>query len=810
MSEHNSQENSWKRTQDADNGTLPILDVVFLTLRKWPWILLSLVVCVGLAFIYVLRTPSLYTRAAELMIKDSSKGQTAGTVDFTDLGLVNSHTNVDNEITNLRSGDLMADVIKRLGLDVEYYSPGRFHDEVAYGTSLPVRLEIVNFPTDASASMEIDVDKAGKVSISDIKSGSRKFDGSFSGVLKDSISTPIGTIVISPTAAYVKGHTVSLKADKLPEATALAIYSSRLTVSQTKDNKNVIRLTMSDYSIQRADDVLSTLIGVYKDSWIRDMNEIAVSTSEFINERLGVIERELGNVDNDISSYKSEHLIPDVGAASSMYMSQSQQISGNIMEINNKLQMAKFVRSYLTNESSRNQLLPANSGLVGDIARQVAEYNDMLLQRNNLVEKSSDTNPLVISLDQQLAALRNAMIATVDNQIAALNTELRSLQSSQAVTTSKLASSPTQAKYLLTVERQQKVKESLYLFLLQKREENELTQAFTAYNTRVVNNPGPAGVPPTPARSKILLIAALIGLLLPFGIIYLIEASNTKVRGRKDIEHLSLPFLGEIPQDINISRQKARKDDGEVNSLVVKEGKRDIINEAFRVLRTNVDFMRHSGNGANIIGLTSFNPGSGKSFITVNLGMTMALKGKKVLVIDGDMRHGSTSAYVGSPDHGLANYLADPSVELPALIVNDSENPNLNILPVGPVPPNPTELLESPRLAELIETVRPLYDYVFIDCPPVEVVADAQIIDAHVDRTIFVIRAGVLERAMLSELERMYQDKKYRSMALILNGTPLSRSRYGYSHGYRYGYGYGYGYGYNYEGHKGKKHKKKD
>ena len=414
----------------------------------------------------------------------------------------------------------------------------------------------------------------------------------------------------------------------------------------------------------------------------------------------------------------------------------------------------------------------------------------------SLVEKSSDTNPLVVTIDQQLAALRNAIVATVDTQIAALNTQLRSLQHSQASTTSKIATSPAQAKYLLSVERQQKVKESLYLFLLQKREENELSQAFTAYNTRVINKPGPAGVPPTPAKTSILMISVLVGLALPFGVTFVIETSNTRIRGRKDIEHLTLPFLGEIPEAGTASGRKNKKNDRSINTLIVKEGKRDIINEAFRVLRTNVEFMRNNSGTGNVIAVTSFNPGSGKSFVSVNLAMTMALKGKRVLVIDGDMRHGSTSAYIGSPQEGIANYLADAGTHLHDIIVQDAENPLLDILPVGIVPPNPTELLESPRFGELITALRPAYDYIFIDCPPIEVVADAQIIDTHVDRTIFIIRAGLLERSMLPELERIYEEKKYRSMALILNGTPLSRSRYGYSHGYRYGYGYGYGFNY--------------
>lgn len=455
----------------------------------------------------------------------------------------------------------------------------------------------------------------------------------------------------------------------------------------------------------------------------------------------------------------------------------------------------RYIRSYLTAGSSLDQLLPANSGETNStLEKQISEYNKMVLQRNDLIKKSSDRNTLVQSLAEQLNAQRSAIVQTVDNQIVEIQTQIKGLQRSEAQTISRIASSPTQAKYLLSVERQQKVKESLYLFLLQKREDNELSQAFTAYNTRVITNPGPSGVPPKPSTRNIFLMAFVLGLAIPFGVTYIKEISNTKIRGRKDLEKLSLPFLGEIPLSPNF---KASKKPNEDNTLSVREGNRDITNEAFRVLRTNLEFMKpHDQNDAYVLALTSFNAHSGKSYIAMNLGNALALKGKRVLVIDGDLRHGSASSYIGSPSHGLADYLNGTNKDLASLIRPVEGSSKLCILPTGVMPPNPTELLETQVFPNMLKELRKAFDYIIIDCPPIEVVADAQIIDQYVDRTIFVIRAGLFERAMLPELEKLYQQKKYRSMSLILNGT-TAMGGYG-AHGYRYGYNYGYGADYKY------------
>ena len=456
--------------------------------------------------------------------------------------------------------------------------------------------------------------------------------------------------------------------------------------------------------------------------------------------------------------------------------------------------MARYIRNYLTNATSKNQLLPANSGIESPgIEQQIANYNTAQLRRNDLVANSSEKNPLVVDMDQSLENMRRAIITSIDNHITTLNTQLRSLRQSEQQTTARIAANPTQGKYLLSVERQQKVKEALYLFLLQKREENELSQAFTAYNTRVITPPSGSMIPTAPVKKNIALVTFALGILIPVVIIFIRENMNTKVRGRKDLESLSVPFVGEIPL---AESGKKKKTTHTPKEIVIRQGKRDIVNEAFRVLRTNLEFIldaKEDKDRASVTLITSFNPGSGKTFLTMNTAATFAMKGKRVLVIDGDLRHGSASAYVGSPKNGLSDYLGKRMNNVEDLIVEKENYPGMFVLPVGTIPPNPTELLAEPRLAELMEKMRGRFDYIIIDCPPVDIVADTQIIEKLADRTVFIVRAGLLERDMLPKLQSDYEAKRFKNMALVLNGTIGGSSRYGYRYGYKYGYRYGYG-----------------
>ena len=774
-----------------------IQDLWSMFVPKWYWFAISLFITLTIAVLYLLSTPPIYTRTAAILVKDNSKSSssTSAMNDFSDLGIFKSNTNINNELLTLKSPTLMTEVVNRLGLNETFTIRKGLKNVDLYKVS-PVTITFCD-KTEVPLSFTIKFSSKEAFAISELEISGEDIGETLSAQMGDSIQTSAGIMIVSPTQEFTDAFIgTSIRYVRGSVRAAVDTYSNALVAELGNEDATIINLSINDTSIRKAEDILNTLIEVYNENWIRDKNQIAVSTSQFSSDRLGVIESELGHVDENISSYKSEHLLPDVQAASSLYMAQSAENNKELSTLNNQLSTAQYIRREL-NTKQLDQTLPANSGIVSaNIETQISEYNNLVLDRNRLIANSSEKNPLVKNMASSLQSMQRTIIQSVDNLIVSLNTQIRSLRRQEEATTNRLASNPNQAKYLLSVERQQKVKEELYLYLLQKREENELSQAFTAYNTRLITAPRGSMFPTAPRKMNILLVAFAVGLLVPAVGIFMKENMNTKVRGRKDLENLSIPFIGEIPQYSGTKKKwwefKHRKRQ-DMKIIVVNEGNRNIINEAFRVLRSNMDFMASKDNNQHVFVLTSFNPGSGKSFLAINIAISFAIKKKKILVIDGDLRHRTVSSYVDSPNKGLSDYLNNQIEDWKEIIVSYKGYTNLHILPIGTIPPNPTELLEDSKLSMLIEALRPEYDYIFIDCPPVDIVADAQIIEKWADRTIFVVRSGLLDRSMLSELENMYTGKRFKNLSMILNGTESTGGRYGYRYGYHYGYASYYG-----------------
>lgn len=782
------------QSNSEEDDLFNIRDFLLLCIAGWRWFAISIIICLGLGVLYILKTPKTFTREASVLIKDD-ENETSSSISSTlsDIGLFQSSANVNNEKLAFESPALIADVISRLGLQTNYTYRHGLKTITLYGDSLPINVSFLSLLPDEAAFMEAKILSDGKIKLAGMKLNGETCDVDEMTVnLGDTIKTEIGTIVVNPGPDYDTAFTKTIKVTRYPMTKAIQIYKSKLTEDLANEKASVIDFAFKDVSIQRADDFLNTLIGIYNEKWVEDKNEMAVANSKFISDRLRVIEQELGNVDSNIADYKGEHLIPDVEAASTMYMENSNEFSKRQLEVSTQIAISKFILEYIKDPANKGHLLPSNSGIENEgIEFQIKEINTKQLERNELANSTGESNPLLQDLDNSLRSMRGALTTSLLNQERALRTQLNSLISGDKATNRKIASSPTQAKYLLSVERQQKVKEALYTFLLQKREENELSRAFTPYNTRIITPPMGTG-PASPNSRNIILIAFALGLILPALAIFLNQGLNNRLRNRSDLDGVRTPLIGEIPEASNLTVRerfrRARRRWTETlrktshieqpPTLLVHAHGRSIINESFRMIRANLEFMTHNDN-KRVIMVTSFNPGSGKSFISLNLAATLALKDKKrkALIIDLDLRRASVSRTLPDHSRGIADYLSESTDDCDSLI-QSTPSPGLFILPVGTIPPNPSELLYSERLKNLIDRYKEIYDYIFLDCPPAEIVADASIITPLADITIFVIRAGLLDRRMIPEIDRIYDSHRYKNFMLILNGTTAAATPY--------------------------------
>lgn len=768
---------------------ISVKELTDVILSKWRWILLSLMVCMSLAVLYLAWKPFSYSREAQVEIKEEGdSGSSSALAMFSDLGIGSATNNLYNEMAYFESPDLMGQVVERLGLQTNYLMRKGLRNTVLYGSNLPVTVTFETLPQTVGGQFKVNIDDNGDIWLKNFKVKKKKMDFDQTKPIHfgESVMTPLGRIKIEKTPFFGKDKeededmSYSIGVARSSMNGAIKQWLAKLSVNELRKEASVVDLTINDGSPSRADDVLNTMIQVYNEDWIRSKNEVALASSDFIDERLASLSKELSEVDSDISDYKSDNQIPDLVATATISLNEEQQARSQILELSNQLQLTKYLKEYIEKNSNTAKTLPSNLGMQNSVLdAQITAHNTIVHNRNTLANSSSDENPIVQSLDSQIEDSRNSILASLDNQIKVLSSEIASLNKEKMSFQKSLASNPEQARYLLSVERQQKVKESLYLYLLQKKEENQLNQAFTPYNTRIVARPHGDPEPSSPKSGSILMMAFIFGLFIPVGTIYFREVTNTKVRDKNDLKGLSIPFLGEIPK-VN-PKKYADKD----HMVVVGIGNRNIVNEAYRVVRTNLNFMLDAEEKCPVVMLTSFNPGSGKSFITVNLAMALAIRGKKVLVIDGDMRRNSSSNFIGNPDNGLAQCLIG-KVDVDKVIVRGKLYENLDVLPGGKTPPNPTELLENGRLAPMIERLRDEYDVIFIDCPPIQMIADGRIFSTVCTNTIFVLRAGLFERGLLSELENVYRSKEYRNMCLLLNDTTTGGAGYG-------GYG-GYGH----------------
>lgn len=692
---------------------------------------------------------------------------------------------------------MMQEAVKRLHLELQMQVKNGLHTVPLYDNS-PISLLMPQANDDFMCSFKMRLNANQTAELWDFETINGLNEKHITIKMGEIARTPVGIIVLQATKYWKRNFTSDeIYVTKYPVKNIGNMYNSRLSVALSNKESTILDISIVDESKQRASNLLYKLIEVYNEQWLKDRNRVAESTFEFITQRLNTLSKELGDVDQKISDYKSQAMLPDMDAASSMYLTQSTKNNDQILTLRNQLSVARYIREYLADRSKYGQYLPTNTGVGSTgIESMIANYNKTVSARNEVLDNSSENTPLVQKFNNELKLQRQTIMHSLDNFIAQIQSQVGNWENTEAQTNEKLAAAPQQVKKLLSVGRQQKVKEVLYIYLLQKREENELSKTYTAWNTRIIQPPTGSDAPSSPRKNIILLAALAIGIFIPTGLLFLRETLNHTVRGRADLEDMQTPLISEIPEMVNKKHWWQFKKKNVRRQVYVKSNSRDLINESFRILRTKLDyFLKSTGVSNKVIMLTSFNVGSGKSFISINLAKALSLKGAKVLAIDFDLRHASLSDFAKHTDVGITSYLSNITDNIDECIQHDAVGRGLDILPIGIIPPNPSELLLSDKMKPMFDKLREEYDYIILDCPPIEIVADASIVKDCADVTLFIVRAGVMDRRILKDVEELYKNKVYKHMALILNGAPYISGRYG---NYRYGYGYGKGNGYGY------------
>ncbi len=791
-----------KDLEGTPQQKLPLKELFRLTLKNWKWVLLSLIVCMGLAVLYLMRTNPVYKREASVIVKEEKDGLSLGgmvELGMPDIGLFSGNSNLENELTTFRSPDYMEEVVVRLGLQTSYRMKDGLRKVPLYGSDLPINVEFKDLDPTESAIFQFKVLENDDIIVLPkmIVNGKKaKLADELHTRFDTWFNTPAGPVRINKLAnwgmkkkekhnaeTHEEENVRKFYVNRMSLKDAVEIYQDETDISKENDKgSTVLNFTVKDDCPERGEDILTTLLDVYNVRWGDEKNQLAANTSKFIDERLVVLAHELGSVDENITDYKKRNRIIDIEVASKASMEKVSEIDKRYIEEANKLEIARYLKEFLSNEENKHQSLPVNLS-VGSVTleSQIAQYNELIMQRNNLASNSSANNPLVKTYDEGLNGMRRSILSALNNQVATLTQSLKFIQKEQGLNDSEIAANPDQAEVLRSLGREQTVKEQLYLFLLQKKEENEISRAFAGQNIKVIRRPGGSDTPYKPRKPLVLGFAFIFGIALPVGMIYFRETSNTKFRSRKDVEKYDIPIIGEVPQ-LRKKMPKESKEQGD--NIVVREGQRDVVNEAFRVARTNLGLLTNDDKNGSVIMITSFIPDSGKTFVSLNLAVACSMK-KKVVLVDCDLRKRSASSCIGKDRKGLADYLNGSVQDLNSLLVNGVFNKNLSILPAGTLSPNPTELLESSRFAEVITKLREEYDYVLLDCPPSEMMADSMIINEVSDRTIYVIRAGNLDLEVLPLLKQYYDEKRYKNISLVLNGlTDVQTGGYGYGRGY--------------------------
>ena len=788
-----------------------IQELLFRYLIHWPWFVISIIICIACAWGYLRLTTPIYNISATVLIKDEKKGGGASmSSDLEKMGLegfVSSSSNVDNEIEVLRSKSLAREVVNNLGLFVTYTDEDEFPSKELYHTS-PVLVSLTHQEADKlPGRMEINMilQPTGALGVQ-ITVGEKEYRKQFDK-LPAVFPTDEGTV-----AFFANNDTLSAvcpeNITKERHITAfinrpfsvLKEYVNSLSIAPTSKTTSVVVISLENTNTRRGRDYINKLLEMYNINANNDKNEVAQKTAEFIDERIGIISKELGSTEQDLENFKRSAGITDLSSEAQIALTGNAEYEKKRVENQTQINLVMDLQRYM--KGNEYEVLPSNIGLQDAAsAGAIDRYNQMLVERKRLLRTSTENNPTIINLDTSIRAMRTNVQATLDATLKGLQITKEDLAREASRYSRRINDAPTQERQFVSIARQQEIKSGLYLMLLQKREENAITLAATANNAKIIDEALADDNPISPKKTIVYLAALVLGVGLPVGVIYLIGLTKFKIEGRADVEKLtSLPVVGDIPLA-----------DEKTGSIAVFENQNNLMSETFRNVRTNLQFMLE--NGKNVILVTSTISGEGKSFISANLAISLSLLGKKVVIVGLDIRKPGLNKVFNIPkkEHGITQYLTNTTANLMDFVQPSDINKNLFILPGGTVPPNPTELLARGGLEKAIETLKANFDYVILDTAPVGMVTDTLLIGRVADLSVYVCRADYTHKAEFTLINELAENNKLPNLCIAVNGLDLNSRKYGYYYGYGkygkyYGYGKRYGYGYGYgEKHGGEK-----
>ena len=808
-------ETDFNEAQESKEENIDVKELLFKYLIHWPWFVGAVVACLIAAWVYLHVSTPVYNISATVLIKDDKKGGSAGMLSGLESlgldGMISSSQNIDNEIEVLRSKTIVKEVVEDLGLYISYADEDEFPSRNMYKTS-PVQVSltpqeadlleepmIVKMALQPQGSMDVTV----KIDDDEYQKHFEKLPAVFptdKGTLAffltpDSVLSSKRT---SEETTNLEKTTRNITATINKPLTVAKWCCKNMTIEPTSKTTSVAVISLKNSNVQRGKDFINKLLEMYNINTNNDKNEVAQKTAEFINERIGIISKELGSTEKDLESFKRGAGITDLTSDAQIALTGSAEYEKKRVENQTQINLLQDLQKYMQNEGY--EVLPSNIGLQDlNLAAAINRYNDVLVERKRLLRTSTENNPTIINLDTSISAMKENVQVSLDRVLRGLFITKADLDREASRYSRRISEAPGQEREFVSIARQQEIKAGLYLMLLQKREENAITLAATANNAKIIDEAIADDAPVAP-RSKITyLIALILGVGIPVGVIYLLELTKFKIEGRADVEKLtSAPIVGDIPLT-----------DEKQGAIAVFENQNNLMSETFRNVRTNLQFML--GNGKKVILVTSTVSGEGKSFISGNLAISLSLLGKKVVIVGLDIRKpGLNKVFnISKREQGITQYLANPEKNLMDLVQLSDVSKNLYILLGGTVPPNPTELLARDGLDKAIETLKKNFEYVILDTAPVGMVTDTLLIGRVADLSVYVCRADYTRKNEYTLINELIDGNKLPNLCTVINGLDLKKRKYGYYYGYGkygkyYGYGKRYGYGYGYGEQSGK------